>query len=99
MRLLIDECLSEDLAKPTREPGHAEASNVPIGKGGATDWELMPVILAATGPSSPRIPGDLRGPPDAPACAAYRAISRHLLLTGPKVGDPRRQRVDLALDH
>jgi len=36
VRLLIDECLSEELAKLTRERGHFETSHVRwIGKGGA----------------------------------------------------------------
>jgi predicted nuclease of predicted toxin-antitoxin system len=46
MKLLIDECLSEELTKLARERGHPESSHVRwIGKSGAKDWELPPVIL------------------------------------------------------
>jgi hypothetical protein len=47
MKLLVDECLSEELAKLARERGDAQTSHVRwIGNGGAKDWQLMPVILA-----------------------------------------------------
>ena len=46
MKLLVDECLSEELSKLARQRGHAESSHVRwIGKTGAKDWELLPVIL------------------------------------------------------
>ncbi|MGA3211033.1 MAG: DUF5615 family PIN-like protein [Terriglobales bacterium] len=39
MKLLIDQCLSEELAKLARERGHGEASHVAwMGKRGWKDW-------------------------------------------------------------
>jgi len=46
MKLLIDECLSEELTKIARGRGHSESSHVRwIGKAAAKDWELLPVIF------------------------------------------------------
>ena len=46
MKLLVDECLSEELAKLARQRGHAEASHIVwIGKRGWKDWDLKAVIL------------------------------------------------------
>lgn len=88
MRLLIDECLSEELAKRARERGHAEASHVRwIGKGGAKDWELMPVILAGDWTFVTKNSWDFRGPPDTPgASGEYAAADLHaglVCLNGP----------------
>jgi hypothetical protein len=45
-KLLIDECLSSELALMARERGHHEASHVVwIGKSGWKDWELKPLLL------------------------------------------------------
>lgn len=45
-KLLIDECLSAELALMARERGHHEASHVVwIGKSGWKDWELKQVLL------------------------------------------------------
>ena len=88
MKLLIDECLSEELAKLARERGHAEAAHVRwIGKGGAKDWELMPVILAGDWTFVTKNSWDFRGPPDAPgASGEYAAADLHaglVCLNGP----------------
>lgn len=46
-KLLIDECLSSELALMARERGHHEASHVVwIGKSGWKDWELKRLLLA-----------------------------------------------------
>jgi hypothetical protein len=46
MKLLVDECLSEELAKLAQRRGHPEASHVAwIGKRGWKDWELKAIIL------------------------------------------------------
>jgi hypothetical protein len=46
MKLLIDECLSEELAKLAQKRGHSEASHIAwIGKRGWKDWQLKSVIL------------------------------------------------------
>lgn len=45
-KLLIDECLSPELALMARERGHHEASHVVwIGSAGWKDWELKCIIL------------------------------------------------------
>ena len=45
-KLLIDECLSAELALMARQRGHHEASHVVwIGKSGWKDWELKGVLL------------------------------------------------------
>ena len=45
-KLLIDECLSSELALMARQRGHHEASHVVwIGKSGWKDWELKGVLL------------------------------------------------------
>ena len=67
MKLLIDECLSEELAHVARARGHVESSHVKwIGKGGLQDWNLMPVILAGDWTFVTRNAYDFRGPRDAP---------------------------------
>ena len=46
-KLLIDECLSSELALMARERGHHEASHVVwIGKSGWKDWQLKQILLA-----------------------------------------------------
>jgi hypothetical protein len=46
MKLLIDECLSPDLAKLAQSRGYGESSHVVwLGKGGWKDWSLKTVIL------------------------------------------------------
>jgi hypothetical protein len=88
MKLLIDECLSEELTKLARERGHPESSHVRwIGKGGATDWELLSVILAGDWTFVTRNAVDFRGPADLPgAKGEYRKTTLHaglICLNGP----------------
>ncbi len=46
MKLLVDECQSEELSKLARQRGYLKSSHVRwIGKTGAKDWELLPIIL------------------------------------------------------
>ena len=67
MKLLIDECLSEELAKRAQALGYLESSHVRwIGKTGAKDWELLPVILAGDWTFVTKNSVDFRGPADAP---------------------------------
>ena len=79
MKLLIDECLSEELAKRARGRGHADASHVRwIGKGGAKDWDLMPVIVAGDWTFVTRNARNFRGPPEAAgASGEYAAVDPH----------------------
>jgi hypothetical protein len=67
VKLLIDECLSEELAHLALERGHVETSHVVwIGKGGFKDWNLLPVILDGDWTFVTRNAHDFRGSPDEP---------------------------------
>ncbi len=66
MKLLVDECLSEELTKLAQRRGHAEASHVAwIGKRGWKDWELKAVILDGDWTFVTRNSIDFRGPRNA----------------------------------
>jgi predicted nuclease of predicted toxin-antitoxin system len=45
MRLLVDECLSPELAKLAQKQGYEASHVVWLKQGGAKDWELMPLII------------------------------------------------------
>jgi hypothetical protein len=88
MKLLIDECLSEELVKLARDRGHVESSHVRwIGKSGAKDWELMTVILADDWTFVTKNSIDFRGRVDAlGSTGQYRTASVHaglVCLNGP----------------
>jgi len=105
MKLLVDECLSEELARYARERGHFDASHVRwIGKGGAKDWELIPVIVEGDWTFVTKNSVDFRGPADAPGTAGeYAQIDLHsglVCLNGP-VGmdlDLQLELFEVALD-
>jgi len=62
-KLLIDECLSSELALMARKRGHHEASHVVwIGKSGWKDWELKRLLLAEDWVLVTRNSDDFRGP-------------------------------------
>jgi hypothetical protein len=66
-KLLIDECLSSELALMARERGHHEASHVVwIGKSGWKDWELKRILLDEDWVLVTRNSEDFRGPREAP---------------------------------
>ena len=66
-KLLIDECLSSELALMARERGHHEASHVVwIGKSGWKDWKLKQILLAEDWVLVTRNSEDFRGPRDTP---------------------------------
>lgn len=88
MRLLIDECLSEELVILARNRGHAESTHVRwIGKGGAKDWELLPIILEGDWTFVTKNSVDFRGPADEPGSKGeYRKATLHaglICLNGP----------------
>jgi hypothetical protein len=88
MKLLIDECLSEELAKRAHALGHLESSHVRwMGKTGAKDWELLPVILAGDWTFVTKNSVDFRGPAEAPGSKGeYRKAPIHaglICLNGP----------------
>jgi hypothetical protein len=88
MKLLIDECLSEELAKRAHELGHGESSHVRwLGKSGAKDWSLLPLILAGDWTFVTKNSVDFRGPATAPGSKGeYRKATIHaglICLNGP----------------
>lgn len=78
-KLLIDECLSSELAQMARERGHHEASHVVwIGKSGWKDWELKRLLLAEDWVLVTRNSDDFRGPREAPGSKGqYSDVSIH----------------------
>ena len=69
-KMLIDECLSPELALMARERGHLEASHVAwIGKAGWKDWHLKQVLLDEDWTLVTRNSEDFRGPAEVPAVA------------------------------
>lgn len=66
MKLLVDECLSEELAKLAQRRGHAEASHIVwIGKR-RWNWQLIRVIIDGAWIFVTRNSVDFRGPRDVP---------------------------------
>ena len=79
MKLLIDECLSAELAFLARERGYYEASHVIwIGKSGWKDWQLKPVILQGDWTFVTKNSIDFRGPTLAPGTKGqYADVTLH----------------------
>ena len=74
MKLLVDECLSEELARIAIARGYAESSHVVwIGKGGWQDWNLWPVIVQGDWTFVTRNAYDFRGPAQAPGAPGLHA--------------------------
>lgn len=98
MKFLIDECLSQELAKRAEAAGHAGSSHVAwLGRAGAKDWELKPLILAGDWTFVTRNATDFRGPAARPGSGGqYAGIDLHaglVCLTGPEGMD-----LDMQLD-
>lgn len=88
MKFLIDECLSPELVKRAHARGHGESSHVVwLGRGGAKDWELRPIILDGDWTFVTRNAVDFRGPASAPGSRGqYAGVSIHaglVCLDGP----------------
>jgi hypothetical protein len=88
MKLLVDECLSEELTKLAQRRGHADAFHVAwIGKRGWKDWELKSVILDGDWTFVTKNSVDFRGPRDAPGSRGqYADVAIHaglICLNGP----------------
>jgi hypothetical protein len=86
--LLIDECLSEELAKRAHALEHVESAHLRwIGMSGAKDWELLPVILAGDWTFVTENSVDFRGPAAAPGSKGeYSKAAIHaglICLNGP----------------
>jgi hypothetical protein len=66
-KLLVNECLSLELALMARERGHHEASHVVwMGKSGWKDWELKRLLLTQDWVLVTRNSDDFRGPRETP---------------------------------
>jgi Domain of unknown function (DUF5615) len=88
MKLLVDECLSDELTKLARERGHVEASHVAwIGKRGWKDWRLKSVILEGDWTFVTKNSADFRGPAKARGSRGqYAGVPLHaglICLNGP----------------
>lgn len=97
MKLLIDECLSPELAKQAREAGHGEASHIVWLKlSGKKDWQLKPVILEGDWTFVTRNSVDFRGPASNPGSRGeYAGVDLHaglICLNGPLGMDLEMQR-------
>lgn len=87
-KLLIDECLSSELALMARQRGHHEASHVVwIGKSGWKDWDLKRVLLDEDWVLVTKNSEDFRGPREAPGTKGqYADVALHaglVCLNGP----------------
>jgi hypothetical protein len=79
MKLLVDECLSAELTKAALDRGHSGSSHVRwIGKAGAKDWNLFPLILQGDWTFVTRNAYDFRGPAATPGTKGeYRKAELH----------------------
>jgi hypothetical protein len=89
MKLLIDECLSEELAHLARERGHLECSHVRwLGKGSWQDRNLISVIIEGSWTFVTRNSRDFRGDeedPSKPGLLAKQELHAGLIcLNAPK---------------
>jgi hypothetical protein len=74
LKLLIDECLSEELVPLAIDAGYAESSHVRWRKrGGKKDWELMPFILDGDWTFVTNNSYDFRGPPSRKGTKGYHS--------------------------
>jgi len=97
-KLLVDECLSAELALMARERGHHEASHVVwIGKSGWKDWELREFLLEEDWVLVTWNCKDFRGPKDAPGSKGlFPGVSVHaglVCVDGPTGMDLELQRL------
>jgi hypothetical protein len=88
MKLLIDECLSPELAKIAIDKEHGETSHIVwLGLGGYKDWELTPIILDGDWIFVTKNSVDFRGPRDKPGTKGqYADVALHaglICLNGP----------------
>lgn len=88
MKFLVDECLSPSLVRRAQQRGHGQSSHVVwLGKAGAKDWELLPIILAGDWTFVTRNAVDFRGSPARPGeKGQYAGVELHaglICLGGP----------------
>jgi hypothetical protein len=88
MKLLIDECLSPELALRARAKGYGESSHIVwLGCGGWKDWQLKPLILDGDWTFVTKNSIDFRGPATTPGSKGqYADVTIHaglICLNGP----------------
>jgi hypothetical protein len=88
MKLLVDECLSPELAKIARGEGYSDASHIVwLGLSGRKDWELKPVIIDGDWTFVTKNSVDFRGPKEEPGSRGqYADVAIHaglICLNGP----------------
>jgi hypothetical protein len=89
MKLLIDECLSPELAKLAQQRGHSESSHIVwLGKSGWKDWSLKAVILDGDWTFVTKNSMHFRGPANEPGSKGqYADVAIHaglICLNGPE---------------
>jgi hypothetical protein len=89
MKLLIDECLSPELAKLAQSRGHGESSHIVwLKKGGWKDWSLTTFIIDGDWTFVTRNSIDFRGPASRPGSRGqYSDVPIHaglICLNGPE---------------
>ena len=89
MKLLIDECLSPELANLAQQRGHGESSHIVwLGKSGWKDWSLKPVILDGDWTFVTKNSTHFRGPANEPGSKGqYADVAIHaglICLNGPE---------------
>lgn len=105
MKLLIDECLSPELAQIARSRGHGESSHVVwLNKGGWKDWSLKQFILDGDWTFVTTNAVDFRGPASEPGSRGqYAEVAIHAGLIcvngfGGMNLDEQRALFEIALD-
>ncbi|MGO9806098.1 MAG: DUF5615 family PIN-like protein [Rhodomicrobium sp.] len=87
MKFLIDECLSQKLAKVALERGHEASHIVWLKKGGWKDWNLKAVVFDGDWTFVTKNSADFRGPESAPGSKGqYAGVDIHaglICLNGP----------------
>ena len=89
MKFLIDECLSPKLTELARQRGHGESSHVVwLGRSGAKDWDLIPLIIEDDWTFVTRNSVDFRGAASRPGeKGQYARVDLHaglVCLNGPE---------------
>jgi hypothetical protein len=89
MKFLVDECLSPELTKLAQDRGYGESSHVVwLGRGGAKDWELKPLIIDGDWTFVTKNSVDFRGPSSRPGTSGqYADVMLHaglVCLNGPE---------------
>jgi hypothetical protein len=97
MKLLVDECLSPELALMARGRGHGESSHVVwIGQQGIKDWNLLEVVIDGDWTLVTRNAYDFREPKAEPGSGGqYQRAELHaglICLNGPEGMDLDMQR-------